>query len=296
MEHMSNRGVPGGREAEGAGEEVARLREEVRNLRAQVRSRPLISHAQGILQERYGLPDADSAFALLRQSSQRFNVKLRLLAEAVVRTQRPDGPRELWFPGRVRRKPPVLDALGVDDPGHVNRGAVLSAVLSQSLAITGTDMGNVQIADRAARGLRIEHHTGLSEHFVEFFAFVGEDGTSCAKAARDVALTTVHDVATDEVFTDEARHTILAAGSRACHSVPLVGASGECLGMVSAHLERPTKALHPAQAKALAATGRQVGRWLAWHDHTVVVDALEYLHAQGRSGDAGTDTGTRTDS
>ncbi|GAA0588665.1 ANTAR domain-containing protein [Streptomyces crystallinus] len=288
---MSDGGVSGGRAVEGAGDEAARLREEVRNLRAQVRSRPLISHAQGILQERYRLPDADSAFTLLRQSSQRFNVKLRILAEAVVRTQRPDGPTGLWFPGRARRKPPLLDAVGVEDPGQVNRGAVIDAVLSQTLAIAGTDMGNVQISDPVAGGLRIEHHTGLSEHFVEFFAFVGEDGTSCAKAAKNVALTTVHDVATDEVFAEDARQTILAAGSRACHSVPLVSASGSCLGMVSAHLENPTKGLHPAQAKALAATGAQVGRWLAWHDRTVVMDALEYLHAQGRS--RGTGAGTR---
>ncbi|MEU4348071.1 ANTAR domain-containing protein [Streptomyces sp. NPDC023838] len=288
-------GVP---EGNGAAQEVARLREEVRNLRAQVRSRPLISHAQGILQERYRLPDAESAFALLRQSSQRFNVKLRVLAEAVVRTQRPDDREDLWFPGRGHRRPPLLDAVGVDDPGGVNRGAVLRAVLSQALAITGTDMGNVQIIDRAANGLRMEHHTGLSEQFVEFFAFVGEDGTSCAKAAKEVALTTVHDVATDEVFTDAARHTILRAGSRACHSVPLVSESGTCLGMVSAHLERPTKDLHPAQVKALAATGHQVGRWLDWHEHTVVRDALEHLHAQGRSRDTDmdTDTGTGTGS
>ncbi|OAR26987.1 hypothetical protein A8W25_01505 [Streptomyces sp. ERV7] len=287
---MGNRGESGADGVDGVAEEVARLREEVRDLRAQVRSRPLISHAQGILQERYRLPDADSAFALLRRSSQRHNVKLRVLAEAVVRTQRPDGPSDLWFPRRTRREPPLLDAVGVEDPGRVNRGAVLGAVLSQTLAITGTDMGNVQISDRAAGGLRIEHHTGLSEHFVEFFAFVGDSGTSCAKAAANVALTTVHDVATDEVFTEEARHTILAAGSRACHSVPLVGPSGACLGMVSAHLERPTKALHPAQAKALAATGRQAGGWLDWHERTVVLDALEHLHTQGRSRD--TDTGT----
>ncbi|MFI1172425.1 ANTAR domain-containing protein [Streptomyces melanogenes] len=296
MTGVPNAGHRGGRDGGGAGEEVARLREEVRDLRAQVRSRPLISHAQGILQERYRLPAAESAFALLRQSSQRFNVKLRVLAEAVVRTPRPNDPQELWFPGRVRRKPPVLDAVGVDDPGRANRGAVLGAVLSQTLAITGTDMGNVQIADRAAGGLRMEHHTGLSEHFVEFFAFVGEDGTSCAKAARDVALTTVRDVAADPVFTDAARHTILAAGSRACHSVPLVSESGACLGMVSAHLERPTKDLHPAQEKALVATGHQVGRWLAWHERTVVLDALEHLHAQGRSTDTDAERDTRTDS
>ncbi|MEV8528742.1 MULTISPECIES: ANTAR domain-containing protein [unclassified Streptomyces] len=262
--------------------EVARLREEVRHLQARVRSRPLISHAQGILEERYQLPDAESAFALLRQASQRSNIKLRVLAEAVVRTPRPDQHKELWFPGRTRQPPPPLYAIGVEDEESVNRSTVLGAVLSQSLAVTGTDMGNVQTVDRDAQGLRIERHTGLSEDFVEFFAFVGESGTSCARAAQDVALTTVHDVATDPVFTEQARHAILAADSRACHSVPLVDDEGTCVGMVSAHLQRPAADLHPAQVKALIATGRQVGRWLTWHERTVVADALEYLHALGR--------------
>ncbi|WP_369382088.1 ANTAR domain-containing protein [Streptomyces sp. cg36] len=262
--------------------DAARLREEVGHLRAQLRSKPVISYAQGLLQERYGLADAETAFTLLRQSSQRFNIKLRVLAEAVVRAPRPESPKGLWFPGRVRQAPPSLDVLGLADADHVNRSEVLAAVLSQALVITGTGMGNVQTADRDAHGLRIERHVGLSEDFVSFFAFVGESGTSCARAARDLEQTTVHDVATDPVFTPSARHAILAAGSRACHSVPLVDEEGACKGIVSAHLERPTPDLHPAQLKALGATGQQVGRWLTWHERTVVLDALEHLHATGR--------------
>ncbi|NEB66390.1 ANTAR domain-containing protein, partial [Streptomyces fulvissimus] len=40
------------------------------DLRANLRTRPLIAQAQGILQERYGLRDAETAFDLLRDSSQ----------------------------------------------------------------------------------------------------------------------------------------------------------------------------------------------------------------------------------
>ncbi|WP_239110737.1 ANTAR domain-containing protein, partial [Streptomyces microflavus] len=43
---------------------------EVHDLRANLRTRPLIAQAQGILQERYGLRDAETAFDLLRDSSQ----------------------------------------------------------------------------------------------------------------------------------------------------------------------------------------------------------------------------------
>ncbi|MEW2401260.1 ANTAR domain-containing protein [Streptomyces sp. NPDC046862] len=264
-------------------EELERLREERRQLRARMHSRPTISRAQGMLQERYGLPDAESAFALLQRASQQYNVKLRSLAVAVVSVPRPDERAPLWFPRRARHAEPGLSFAETDRSRGANRGEVLGAVLSQTLAVVGTDMGNVQIADRSTGGLLIEKHTGLTADFVDFFGHVGDDGTACALAAQRVAQVTVQDVATDPVFDEAARSAILRAGSRACHSVPLTAAPGVCVGMVSAHLERPVRELTPAQLKALEIVGVEAGRWLAWYDHTVVLDALEYLHALGRA-------------
>ncbi|MBB5936151.1 ANTAR domain-containing protein [Streptomyces zagrosensis] len=267
-------------------EELERLREEVHHLRARTVAWPLIAQAQGVVQERYRLADVESAFALLQHVSQRRNVKLRALAEALVAAPRPDENRDLWFPGRTRRVPPALDHLGLDDPGHLNRGAVLDAVLSQVLAITDTTMGNVQLADRPARGLRMAKHVGLNSDFVRFFHFVGADGTSCARAAKENRQITVHDVEQEPVFTEDARRVILAAGSKAAHSVPLTSDSGVCLGMVSAHLDHVLRPLSTAQIDAMERVGRQAGRWLFWYDRTVVIDALEYLHATARNSKA----------
>ncbi|GAA2438385.1 ANTAR domain-containing protein [Streptomyces lavendulocolor] len=266
-------------------DEPARLRDQIRHLRAQARNRPLIAEAQGILRERYRLPDAEAAFALLQLASQRHNVRLRTLAQAVVRLERPEDGNGPWFPGRMRHPAPALESLAIDDASHAHRGAVLKAALSQTLAITTTHMGNVQIGDDTAGGLWMEKHAGLSDDFVDFFGFVGQEGTSCAQAAQQVTQVTVRDVATDPVFTEDARRTILEAGSRASHSVPLV-AGGRCVGMVSAHFERPIRDLHGAQLRALEHTGREVGRWLAWYDRTVVLDALEDLHAAARRPEA----------
>ncbi|MFF3977966.1 ANTAR domain-containing protein [Streptomyces sp. NPDC001828] len=263
-------------------EEIARLREEAHHLRAQARTRPLISHAQGILQERYRLPDAEAAFALLRIASQHHNVKLRVLAEAVVRSPRPEGRGSPWFPGPLPQTPPSLESIGLAVTDDVDRGTVLRDVLSQTLAIVGADMGNVQIADPAADELRIVRHTGLDARFVEHFAVVGAGTTSCARAAAGTELTTVHDVATDPLFSDPDRRAILLAGSRACHSIPLVDEDGTCVGVVSAHLARPTADLHPAQARALHAVGHEVGRWLGRQERGVVRAALEHLHVLGR--------------
>ncbi|MEV3987548.1 ANTAR domain-containing protein [Streptomyces sp. NPDC049837] len=268
----------GARDTDDTRHELVRLRAQVRHLRAQARNRPLIAEAQGILRERYLLADAEAAFALMQDTSQRFNVRLRTLAEAVVRLARPDDRTDQWFPGRVRHPAPTLDSLAIDDASHAHRSAVLREVLSQTLAITATHMGNVQIGDHATGGLWLEKHAGLSEDFVDFFDFVGEEGTACSQAAKDLAQVTVRDVATAPVFAEDARRAVLEAGSRSVHSVPLIS-GGRCVGMVSAHFERPIRDLHAAQLKALEHTSRQVGRWLAWYDRTVVLDALEHLHA-----------------
>jgi hypothetical protein len=272
-------------EDEAIREELARLRAEIRQLRTRMEGRPLIAQAQGMLRERYALPDAETAFALLQRASQQYNVKLRTLAEAVLGVPRPDDRSALWFPGRARRAEPALGFGAARDRrvGRGNRSEVLAAVLSQTLAVVGAGMGNVQIADRAEGGLRIERHTGHTADFVDFFAHVGDEGTACAKAARDMSQVTVQDVATDPVFAEDAREAILRAGSRACHSVPLTTSSGLVVGMVSAHLERPLRGLTRAQTKELAVVGAEAGEWLAWYDRTVVLDALEHLHVLGRA-------------
>ncbi|MFD1657164.1 ANTAR domain-containing protein [Streptomyces caeni] len=268
---------------QGEDSELERLRAEVRHLRARMRTHPLISETQGMLRERYALPDAESAFALLRRTSQQCNVKMHTLASALTASPAPDAREPLWFPRRVRHTPPPLTFDRAGRVGHGDRGALLGAVLSQTLAVVDADMGNVQTADRTRRGLRMERHTGLGPEFTEYFGHVGEEGTSCALAARDVTQVTVQEVETDPVFTEPAREVILRAGSRACHSVPLTGASGVCVGVVSAHLDRPLRGLARAQSKALDVIGGEAGAWLAWYDRTVVLDALEHLHALGRA-------------
>jgi GAF domain-containing protein len=57
------------------------------NLWRAIGSRHLIGMAQGILMERFSI-DADEAFAVLRRYSQDGNVKLRVVAESVVRSRR----------------------------------------------------------------------------------------------------------------------------------------------------------------------------------------------------------------
>ncbi|MFE9393647.1 ANTAR domain-containing protein [Streptomyces sp. NPDC006784] len=262
--------------------ELLRLRKEIRHLRAKARTHPLVSRAQGILEERYRLPDDRAAFSLLEASSQRFNVRLRTLATALVTIPGPRSYDSVWFPARERLAPPRLAFAPGLRTASANTAEVLSAVLRRSMEVVGTDMGNVQLVDPVTGDLRIEKHRGLDEDFVEFFDRVGEDGTACAQASQHVARVTVTDVATDPVFDEPAREAILAAGSRGCHSTPLVKQpSDRPEGVVSTHHERPVRALSAAEARALDEMAAQSAQWLEWYRHTVVLDALEDLHFAG---------------
>lgn len=254
---------------------------EPRQADVELRNRQLahasVARAQDVLMERYLLTSPQAAFDLLRRTSQRMNLKLHTLADAVIRVPGPDADAELWFPGRARYSPPPLPQ-GVGEEGeHASHGAVLKGTLRRVLHITQAGMGNVQLAERGL--LRLEKHTGLSREFTEFFAFVDEDTTSCAQAATESRQVTVKDVAVADVLDEDSRRAILRAGSRACHSVPLAARGGPVLGVVSSHHELPLPGLTRAQLSELEAVGQQVGRWLAWHRYTRVLDALEYLHA-----------------
>ncbi|WP_138906899.1 GAF and ANTAR domain-containing protein [Streptomyces chryseus] len=260
--------------------EVERLRRRNADLQGRVRTHPAIALAQGILIERYGLRELTEAFALMRHVSQRANIKLHQLADALSLVPGPDTGAHLWFPRRAPTLPPPLHGVDVEQGAGGNQGAVLGAALRRVLAIAGTDMGNLQLADRS--GLRMEKHTGHPREFTDFFAFVDGPTTACSQAAADHEQVTVRDVATAEVFDEDSRRTILEAGSRACHSVPLIDVQS-VRGIISSHHARPLAGFSRTQLQELQTTGQAVGRWLTWHRDTVVFDALEELHRLARA-------------
>ena len=69
----------------GKAEAAVRTSDELVHLRIAMRSRAVIEQAKGILMERYRITD-DRAFAVLTRASQENNIKLRELADQLVRT------------------------------------------------------------------------------------------------------------------------------------------------------------------------------------------------------------------
>ncbi|MFJ9724864.1 ANTAR domain-containing protein [Streptomyces sp. NPDC101209] len=235
-----------------------------------------VARAEELLMSRYGISSRQEAFDLLRRTSQRFNIKLHVLADVAVRLPAPQMQAPHWAPSRPRRPEPPVPALRAGGPARSGYGAVLKTALERTLHLTGAEMGNVQVVESGV--LRMERHAGLDRSFTDYFAFVASSTTSCAQAAEEVRQVTVKDVEASDIFDEGSRQTILDAGSQACHSVPLLGPNGAVRGMISSHHARPLNDLSPDRLGALHELGRQVGLWLSWHRGTVVPAALDHLH------------------
>jgi GAF domain-containing protein len=118
--------------------------------------------------------------------------------------------------------------------------ATLLRLAAAALVGHGADMATAQIC-RSDGALILVAGIGFDRPFLDHFAVVADDKTACAAASVAAAAIEVVDVATDACFDEPARQAVLAAGSRACISVPVVDLQGTVLGVVSAHYRQPGK-------------------------------------------------------
>jgi len=119
--------------------------------------------------------------------------------------------------------------------------AVLEEVVATAIAITGADMGNLQLLDRSTGRLNIVAHRGHEKWWMDFFSSVADGkGASCGAALEQRTRVVVEDVTTSPVFVGTAALDVqLRAGVRAAQSTPLVSSSGAVVGMISTHWRKP---------------------------------------------------------
>jgi len=261
------------------------LRGEIFGLRAKARTSGLIGIAQGMLIARYGLPGPDAAFTLLREGSQQCNVPLRVLASAVV-TAPPPQTGDRWFVGRGTHAPPPDTAFLRSYGGDVtDRRQVLAAALDTAIAVSEADAGELHFTDPAQdHALFLETHRGLDATYWDEVAFVTEPPVVCAVAQERLEPAAVPDVAADEALSAHpAGQVLLAAGSRAVYSVPLITPDAYCTGTLTLHRNAPGIWPGPTRRAELVRLAADVAAWRSWYRRTVVLDALEHLH-QSRPG------------
>ncbi|WP_051900988.1 ANTAR domain-containing protein [Streptomyces aureus] len=261
------------------------LSEEVLGLRAKARTGAVIGMAQGILLERYGLVDSQAAFDLLRQASQHHNVPLRVLASAVVTAPAPTAPSAEWFPGRLPAPPPSSNLLAMGDQQALDRGQLLRALVYEVVTVADADAAEIHLVDPAMHNsLVLEAHSGLDAAYRDRVAQVNDPRTVPGRARLRGEPVQVADVLTDPalVASDEGR-MLPATGSRSLCSVPALSEDGECVGTITVHNTRPGTWLTQVQVSALRTLAEDLAAWHSWYRRTVVLDALEYVHAHGQT-------------
>lgn len=108
----------------------------------------------------------------------------------------------------------------------------LGQLLDSALRASGTNMGNIQIAERVKDRLHIVVHRGLNKHFLDHFSVVRSDTPSaCGRAFLLRRRVVIEDVLIDPQY-EAHRDAALEAGYRAVQSTPILG-EGHVAGVLS---------------------------------------------------------------
>jgi PAS domain S-box-containing protein len=138
-----------------------------------------------------------------------------------------------------------LHELGVRLTRHDDLPTLLDETLRVAEAISHADMGNIQLLD-ADGALRIEAQHGFAAEFLEFFDAVHHNQAACGTALARRERVVLADVEQSPIIAGTpALKVLLAAGVRAVQSTPMIGRSGEVVGMLSTHYRRPHRPSDP---------------------------------------------------
>ncbi len=111
---------------------------------------------------------------------------------------------------------------------------LLERLVRAAVSASGAHTGNIQLLDRGGN-LRIVAQHGLEREFLDFFAVITEQDTSCGRAAKEARRIMVEDVATSPIFAGtRSGGVMLRAGLRSTYSTPLL-VRGRLRGMLSTH-------------------------------------------------------------
>ncbi len=241
-------------------------------------SRTTVRLAMSALQDRHGL-DENAAFGVMRDVSQRHNVKLRVVAAGMVAPQtsaRPSATRpSLPFTVRGRACP--------------NRAEVVSELMRVVISRSGAERGTVQLHDQVHGGMQLEGWRGFSQAFADTFSYLSADDTSCGQTFSD-AQVVVTDVDSSPLFSESAREALLANDVRSCVSTPIVDDDGAVRGIVSTHQTRRDAVPTTTELGLLRVVAGQCGRWLQWYDNMVLPTVVAAVHEAAAAKGTGTES------
>ncbi len=135
-----------------------------------------------------------------------------------------------------------LQRLGTLFVRERNLEPILGEIMDAAMAISGADLGSIQLLDPSSSDLRIVAHRGFPKPWVEFWSRVSLGQGVCGTALEAGERIIVEDVERSPIFAGtQALEVQLQAGVRAVQSTPLVSRSGQPLGIFSTHYRRPSR-------------------------------------------------------
>jgi PAS domain S-box-containing protein len=124
--------------------------------------------------------------------------------------------------------------------GDLNQ--VLAEILKTAIAISGADMGNMQLLDPATGELQIVAQRGFPHWWVDYWDAYSHRQGACGMALERGERVIIEDVEKSPIFLDTPALDIQRrAGVRAIQSTPLLSRSGQILGMLSTHYRMPLR-------------------------------------------------------
>ncbi|HEV3444201.1 MAG TPA: PAS domain S-box protein [Gemmataceae bacterium] len=155
--------------------------------------------------------------------------------------------------------------------------ALLLEIVDAAIAVTGADMGNIQLLDHGSGALKIAASRGFGSPFLEFFNAVHDGQAACGTAMHKGARVVVEDVTTSPLFVGTpALDVLTGAGVRAVQSTPLVARSGQLVGMLSTHYRTP-RVPADRDLHVLDLLARQAADWI---ERTQSEEALRVANAR----------------
>lgn len=117
--------------------------------------------------------------------------------------------------------------------------ACLKEILNVAIEISAADKGNIQLVDHESGTLKLVTQSGFEEHFLNFFAEVGDGGSACGEALQSHQRVIVEDVTDSEIYNKLTLEMLGDAGVRAVQSTPLLSSAGTVIGVISTHFSEP---------------------------------------------------------
>jgi signal transduction histidine kinase/CheY-like chemotaxis protein len=117
---------------------------------------------------------------------------------------------------------------------------IMTEILDAAVDLTEADFGTIQLIEPATGRLKVAAKRGFSKAFVEFWDVLTMDPGACGTALNKKTRIIVEDVERSEIFAGtKSLGVLLESGVRAVQSTPLVGRTGEVLGIFSTNYRNP---------------------------------------------------------